>query len=73
MFKKLSKKLTNNYKEVPLFYVTFDLNKYKENGENGSCDLVIHPSLKDDKYITEPLERIIKYIREVYDMEKLSK
>ncbi|MED3562361.1 hypothetical protein [Bacillus xiapuensis] len=72
MFKQLTSKLTNNYNDVPLFYVTFNLNKYKENGVKGSCDLRIHPELKDE-YIKNQLNNLVVYIRENYDMEKLSK
>jgi len=67
------KKLTNNYKEVPLFYVTFDLKKYQEQGEKGSCDLKLHPSLEDDKFIVEQLNGLVDHIRKNYDMVKLVK
>ena len=73
MIEKLSKKLTNNYKRVPLFYATFDLNKYKENGEKGSCDLSIHPSLKEDEFIIEQMNGLVDHIRKNYDMENISK
>lgn len=73
MFDFLSRKYTNDYKEVPLFYVTFDLNKYKTEGEKGSCELKVHPSLKEDKFIKEQLNGLIDHIRENYDMEELSK
>lgn len=71
--RKLFSKLTNNFKEVPLFYVTFNLSKYRQEGEKGSCDLKIHPSLKDDVFIKERLNEIVDHIRRNYDMEKLSK
>ena len=72
MFKKLSKKLTNNHQEVPLFYVTFDLQKFKNNGEKGSCDLKLHPNLKGDKVVIEQLNGIVDHIRKNYNMEDLS-
>jgi len=73
MFEKLSAKLTKNFKEVPLFYVTFDLNKYKEMGKKGSCEAKLHPNLKDDEFIVEKIKTLIDHIRENYDMEDLSK
>jgi hypothetical protein len=73
MFGKLSKKLTNNYEEVPLLWVMFNLNKYQKEGEKGSCDLRLHPTLKDDPFIKEQLNGLVDHIRANYDMEKLSK
>lgn len=71
MFNKLSKKFTNNYKETPLFLVTFDLIKYQEEGEKGSCDLKLHPSLREDEFIMEQLNGLVDHIRKNHDMEKL--
>ncbi len=73
MINWLSQKLTNNYSKVPLFFVTFDLNKYLENGVNKSCNVKIHPCLAKDDHIKLLLNDVIDYIRENYDMEKLSK
>jgi len=73
MFKWISKKLTKNYNNIPLFYINFNLNKYQQNGAKNSCIVKIHPELKDDKYIIESLNNLIDYIRDNYDMEKLSK
>lgn len=70
---KIIKKLTNNYKDVPLFYVTFDLKKFENEGEKGSCTLGIHPSLKEDKFVAEQLKGLVDHIRKNYDMEKLVK
>lgn len=69
----LSKNLTNENKEVPLFYVTFNLKKYKEFGEKGSCDLMLHPLLKGDEFIVNQLNGLVDYIRKNFDMEDLSK
>ncbi len=71
MIKSLKSKLTNNYNEIPLFWVTFNLNKYKENGAKGSCNLKLHPLLKDE-HIKNQLNDLVDYIRENYDMEELS-
>lgn len=73
MFKYISKKLTKNYEDVPLLYIMFNLNKYKSVGKRGSCELRLHPSLKDDEFIVKQLDDVVDYIRENYDMENLSK
>jgi hypothetical protein len=72
MFKFLFKKLTKNHNEIPLFTVTFNLNKYKQNGVKGSCDLRLHPDLKD-KHIEKTLNDLVDYIRSRYVMDKLIK
>lgn len=71
MFKSLFKKLTKNYNKIPLFIVTFNLNKYKQYGAKNSCDLKIHPNLKDDEYIKKQLENIVDHIRNTKDMENI--
>jgi len=73
MFKYLYNKLTNNYNKVPLFFVNFNLNHYQQKGVKNSCIVKIHPELKNDKYIVESLNNLIDYIRDNYNMEKLSK
>ena len=72
MFEHLTRKLTNNYNEVPLFMVTFNLNKYQKDGVKNSCDLKLHPELTDP-IIKEMLNDIVDYIRDNYNMEGLSK
>lgn len=73
MLDKMFRKLTRDYHEVPLFYVTFDLNKYQKEGEKGSCDLKLHPNFKDDAFIVNQLNGLVDHIRKNYDMEKISK
>lgn len=72
MLKNLTKKLTNNYNEVPLFLVTFNLNEYEKNGAKGSCMVKLHPALKDENVVAK-LNDLIDYIRDNNDMEKLSR
>lgn len=72
MFNYIYKKLTNNFDEVPLFIVTFNLNKYKNEGAKNSCMVKIHPELNDDEYIHNTLQDLIDYIRDNYDMEDVS-
>lgn len=67
------KMLTKNYTQVPLFYVDFNLQKYINEGAKNSCEAKIHPSLKGDDFIKEKLGEIINYIRDNYDMGKISK
>jgi len=73
MFKYLYNKLTRNYNKIPLFWVNFNLNHYQQNGVKNSCAVKIHPEFKNDKYIVDSLNNLIDYIRDNYDMEKLSK
>lgn len=73
MFNKLISKLTNNYNEIPLFWVDFNLNHYYQYGKKKSCMVKIHPVLKDDEYIHETLNNLVDYIRDNYDMELISK
>lgn len=73
MLEELMKKVTNNYQSVPLFFATFNLEKYLNEGEKGSCMLQVHPELRNDSFIKEQLNGLIDHIRQNYDMEKLSK
>ena len=73
MFKYLNRKLTKNHTKVPLFFVDFNLNKYNESGAKDSCVAKIHPELSNDIYIQCQINDIIDYIRNHWDMEKLSK
>lgn len=67
----LNKKLTKDYREIPLFFVNFDLEHYKEHGDKGSCNVKLHPTIKDDEYISEQLKGLIDYIRDNYNMDDL--
>jgi len=71
MFNYLSKRFTKNYDEIPLFWVTFNLNKYKQNGSRGSCDLKIHPNLKEDEHIKKTLNDLVDYIRRTNNMNDI--
>jgi hypothetical protein len=73
MFKFLFKKLTKNHNEIPLFYITFNFNKYKQYGAENSCDLKIHPDLKNDEYIKKTLNDLVDHIRHNYVMDNLIK
>jgi hypothetical protein len=73
MFNWLTRRLTKNYKKVPLFWVDFNLNKYNESGAKDSCTAKIHPDLQNDIFIQCQLKDTIDYIRNHYNMERLSK
>ena len=73
MFNWLIKKYTKNYNSIPLFWIEFNLNKYREEGEKGSCLLHAHPDFKDDQYITDTFIDLVDYIRSNYDMEQFTK
>lgn len=69
----LTKRLTHNYNKVPLLWVNFDLNKYQQSGAKNSCMAHVHPVLANDEHIKNTVYELIDYIRDNYDMEKLSK
>lgn len=71
MFKNLIKKLTKDYSKIPLLWIEFDLNSYKQNGAKNSCLAKIHPEIRKDKHIENTLRDLIDYIRDNYDMDKL--
>ena len=66
------KKLTTKENENPLIYVHFDLEKLKSNGNEVSCELMVHPKLKEDEHVVNQLSDLVKYIRENYNLEDLT-
>lgn len=69
--KILTRLLTRNLRRVPLLYINFDMQKFRKDGVEGSCDYVLHPILAKDRHITETMNGLCDYVRENYDMEKL--
>lgn len=65
--------LTKNYTRVPLLDISFNLRKYEKYGAKNSCTLSVHPNLRDDESIKSMLNEVVDYIRDNYDMDKLSK
>ena len=63
--------LTKNKKAIPLYYVTFDYNKYKEFGKVGSCEACVHPLLSGDEKLKKMINDTIDYIRDKYNMEDM--
>ena len=69
--KLLQRLLTKNLNEIPLFYVTFNYNKYKDNGKKGSCNAQVHPNIANDEHVKETLNDLIDYIRDNYNMDDI--
>ena len=67
----LTRLLTKNKTRIPLFWVNFNYQHYKKFGKENSCNLAIHPMLKDDEILISNLEALVDYIRDKYDMDKL--
>lgn len=67
----LTKLMTKNRTQIPLIYVMFDYNKFKENGKVGSCTSNVHPVIANDNYIKLKVNELIDYIRDNYDMEEM--
>lgn len=65
-------KLTKNKTKILMFAISFDYEKYKKNGENGSCDLCAHPALFEDKNFRKMAEDMVDYVRANHDMEKFT-
>ena len=61
--------LTKNRTQIPLVYVTFDYNKFLEDGKVGSCMANVHPIIRNDEYIKLKLNELVDYIRDNYDMD----
>ena len=69
--KLLSRLLTNNLKRVPLVNVTFNYDRYKKYGKEGSCIATAHPILSDDETLKQMFEIMVNYIRDNYDMNEV--
>lgn len=71
IYKFIHKLLTRNKSQIPLFIVYFDYNKYKKYGKMNSCEVKMHPLIRDDEFIRTRLGEVIDYIRDNYDMEEM--
>ncbi len=68
------KRKTKNLTQIPLFTMTFNYKKYKENGKENSCVLyALHPDIARDEFLKENLQRLVDHIRDNYDMEVFTK
>ena len=66
MFKWISKKLTKNYTEIPLFWVDYN----RQTTDKKNCKAYIHPLLIRDRQVQLRIEHLIDYIRENYDLDE---
>ena len=73
MIKELISKLTGNIPEVQLFSATFNCRKFLKYGVGRAYILKVHPKFKEDKQLSEDLDKIMEYIKVNYDMELVIK
>lgn len=66
----LMRKLTGNGHQIPLLYVTLDIDKYHESVED-FAECRFHPDFKDDEELKQMAFQMTDYIRAHYDMDKL--
>jgi hypothetical protein len=65
----LKRLLTKNLTQIPLLWVDFNYQSYKEKGKSNSCIIHLHPVLTHDEYIKKTLNELVDYIRNNFDME----
>ena len=73
IFEKLVSKFTDKHTKIPLFYVTFNYQKYLKDGANESCYVHFHPDLQNDIKFQTMIFDVIDYIRNNYDMKNFTK
>ena len=72
MINKWFRRKTKNYTEIPLFWVTFNYQKYKSDGKQGSCMVhVIDSDIGRDPEVKRMLNECIDYIRDNFDPERI--
>lgn len=55
------KRKTKNLTRIPLFTMTFNYKKYKENGKENSCMLyTLHPDIARDEFLKENLPEMCR-------------
>lgn len=71
LINKYFRKKTKNYTEIPLFLVTFNYQKYKSDGKEGSCMIhVVDSDISRDPEV-RMLNECVDYIRDNHDLERL--
>lgn len=53
--------------------MTFDYRHYCEHGKENSCMFYAHPEIAKDEFVKEELQKVVDYVRDNYDMEKIAK
>ena len=69
--KFISRLLTRNFTKIPLLWIGFNLQKFRQDGPENSCYCELHPELEKDQHIITTMNELCDYIRENYDMEKI--
>jgi hypothetical protein len=69
MFKFLEKLLTKKRTKIPLLYITFDYELYKQDKGKGYCNVYLHPCIKMNDEIDDLFKKIVDNIRANNDME----
>lgn len=64
---------TKNLTEIPLFTMTFNYRKYKEQGKKDSCMFYTHPNIANDEFVKSKLQEVVDYIRDNYDLDIFTK
>ena len=64
---------TKNLTRIPLFTMIFDYRKYQKYGKSNSCTFYTHPEIAQDEYVKEKLQDVVDYVRDNYDIEKLTR
>lgn len=64
---------TKNLTRIPLFTMTFDYCKYKEQGKKDSCTFYCHPDIANDVFMKEKLQEVVDHIRDNYDLDIFTK
>lgn len=64
---------TKNLTEIPLFTMTFNYRKYKEQGKKDSCMFYAHPNIANDEFVKNKLQEVVNYIRDNYDLDIFTK
>lgn len=60
---------TKNLTEIPLFFVLFDYQAYKQHGKKDSCMIHAHPEIAKDTFVREHLQELVDYIRDNYNLD----
>jgi len=71
VFGPVTRLLTKNLQRIPLLRIDFNRKRFKKHGAKNSCMGVIHPMLKNDKYVIEMMKALCSYIKEKYNMEDI--
>lgn len=63
---------TRNLTRIPIFTMTFNYSKYKKDGAKDSCMFYCLPDIANDEFVKEKLCEVVDYVRDNYDIEKIT-